>query len=109
MSKRFARRIEDFVCTHCGAGATGDGYTNHCPKCLWSAHVDVHPGDRAESCGGAMRPVAVEDKGGKRALVHRCERCGAERRCKTAPDDDLDAILAVARRASEAALGRPQR
>ncbi|MCA3245750.1 MAG: RNHCP domain-containing protein [Azospirillum sp.] len=106
MSKRFARRVEDFVCVRCGARVAGDGYTNHCPACLWSLHVDVHPGDRAESCGGAMRPVAVEDKGGKRTITHRCEKCGAERRCRTSPGDDDAALYALAREAAQAATGR---
>jgi hypothetical protein len=106
MSRRFARRVEDFVCAHCGTAVTGDGYTNHCPNCLWSLHVDVNPGDRAEKCGGAMRPIAVETKGGKRALLHRCETCGVERRCKTSPQDDANAIFALAREAAEAAIGK---
>ena len=106
MSKRFARRVEDFVCGNCGAEVTGDGYTNHCPACLWSLHVDVNPGDRAESCGGAMRPIGIETKGGKRALVHRCEKCGAERRCKTSPGDDAEALYALARASAEAVIGK---
>ena len=52
--KKFIKVKEDFVCEHCGAEVKGDGYTNHCPKCLWSKHVDVHPGDRAAECGGMM-------------------------------------------------------
>jgi hypothetical protein len=109
MSKRFARNVEDFVCAKCGTDVTGDGYTNHCPKCLWSLHVDVNPGDRAEDCGGLMRPVGVEEKGGKRALLHRCEKCGAERRCKTSPHDDAQAIYALARDAAGAAIGRTRK
>ncbi|MFA6992594.1 MAG: RNHCP domain-containing protein, partial [Candidatus Gracilibacteria bacterium] len=42
MPKRFSRTIEDFVCEKCGAKVKGDGYTNHCPKCLWSKHVDIN-------------------------------------------------------------------
>ena len=102
MSKRFQRRIEDFVCGHCGARVAGDGYTNHCPLCLWSRHVDVNPGDRAADCGGAMRPVAVEPARGGWSLTHICEICGTERRCKSAAADDRDALLAVARAAAQA-------
>jgi hypothetical protein len=106
MSKRFARTLEDFVCANCRASVAGDGYTNHCPKCLWSRHVDVNPGDRAEECGGKMRPVRVEDKGGKRTLLHVCEKCGAERRCKSSAQDDPEALYALAR---DAATGRTRR
>ncbi len=109
MSGSFTRRVEDFTCVKCGAKTRGDGYTNHCPKCLWSLHVDVAPGDRAEDCGGAMRPVGVEDKGGKRSIVHVCDKCGITRRCRTSPGDDADAIYALARSAAEGVIGRRSR
>ena len=96
MSKRFQRRSERFVCRRCGAFVAGDGYTNHCPACLWSRHVDVHPGDRRETCRGMMEPVAVIEKRGSYVLLHRCMRCGAQKRNKTADDDDFDAVLRVA-------------
>jgi hypothetical protein len=44
--RRFQRTIEDFECERCRMLVTGSGFTNHCPACLWSKHVDVHPGDR---------------------------------------------------------------
>lgn len=88
----FFRRIEDFKCEHCGAPVTGDGYTNHCPKCLWSKHVDVDPGDRASECGGMMEPVSVERDGDEWILTHRCEKCGHAKRNKMSPPDNFDAI-----------------
>ncbi|SMF53758.1 RNHCP domain-containing protein [Tistlia consotensis] len=97
MAKRFQRRVEDFVCEHCGRAVTGDGFTNHCPACLWSKHVDLDPGDRAAGCGGAMRPVAVESRARGYLITHRCERCGLEKRNRASPADDFAAILAVAR------------
>jgi len=96
-SAQFTRCIEDFTCEHCGQAVRGDGYTNHCPACLWSRHVDVHPGDRQATCGGMMEPIAVELKGGEYSLVHRCVVCGTERRNRTSPADDFEAILAIAR------------
>jgi len=92
-SRRFQRRIEAFQCLHCGADISGDGYTNHCPACLWSRHVDVHPGDRAAECKGLMEPISYEVKGGETVLLHRCVACGFERRNRTAPNDDFEAIL----------------
>jgi hypothetical protein len=94
-SRRFQRRIESFTCLHCGATIHGDGYTNHCPHCLWSRHVDVNPGDRAAPCKGPMEPIAYEVKGGETVLLHRCATCRFERRNRTAPDDSLEAILAL--------------
>ena len=84
----FTRKIENFACEQCGAHVTGNGYTNHCPACLWSKHLDESPGDRAAVCGGAMEPVAVETKGGRHTITHRCVRCVFERRQKADPSDN---------------------
>ncbi len=92
----FTRTIEDFVCGHCGAKVEGNGYTNHCPICLWSKHVDINPGDRAETCGGMMKPVAVKLDHGEYILTHRCEICGATKRNKTVKPDNFDAIISLA-------------
>lgn len=98
MTKKFQRKIEDFVCEHCGEAVQGDGFTNHCPACLWSKHVDVNPGDRAAACGGLMAPVAVEQKRGSYRVLQRCETCGHERWNKTVASDSFEAILAIARK-----------
>ncbi len=92
--KQFKRTIEDFTCQHCEAKVKGTGYTNHCPKCLWSKHVDVNPGDRAETCGGLMEPVALEkNKGEGYVLTHKCEKCSMERRNHTADNDSVEALV----------------
>lgn len=91
----FTRTIEDFTCGHCGAFVKGDGYTNHCPRCLWSTHVDIAPGDRAESCGGMMEPVALEGSTPEYVIVHRCKKCDAVRRVKVSAHDDPQALVAL--------------
>jgi hypothetical protein len=75
---------------------TGDGYTNHCPSCLWSLHVDVAPGDRAAGCGGAMRPVASERRGADWYVEHRCERCGFRRKNRIR-EDETAALIRLSR------------
>jgi len=95
MDKQFTRRIEDFECGHCGHLMVGNGYTNHCSECLWSRHVDIHPGDRAAECGGLMAPVGLEIRGGETILVHKCTKCGFVRKNKTSPDDNMDRIIAL--------------
>ena len=57
--KRFTRTIENFTCGICGTEVKGSGYTDHCPKCLWSEHVDIFPGDRKAECGGLMEPIGT--------------------------------------------------
>ncbi len=96
MSRKFQRRIEDFVCGNCGHQVQGGGYTNHCPVCLWSKHVDINPGDRAESCGGLMESVEVESKSGQYRILFRCTQCLAERWNKAAKEDDFEVILQIA-------------
>jgi len=88
----FTRQIEDFSCDRCGTHVAGDGYTNHCPKCLWSKHVDVEPGDRASDCGGMMAPTSVEREGDEWVLTHTCIACGYTKRNKMSPMDNFDAV-----------------
>ncbi|MBX7137022.1 MAG: RNHCP domain-containing protein [Oligoflexia bacterium] len=95
-SKRFQRKIENFTCAKCGLAVQGDGYTNHCPRCLVSKHVDLNPGDRAASCGGLMRAIALEIKGGKQTIIHRCDKCGEIRRNRAHKSDDSEALIALA-------------
>ena len=103
-------RNEGFLCEKCGLTVQplrNGSCRNHCPRCLWSKHVDDIPGDRASECGGTMQPVAVEQDG-KRGwmLVHRCTLCGFVRRNRTALDDpcqpdDFAALLENARFSAE--------
>lgn len=93
----FTRRVENFKCRHCGEKAVSNGYTNHCPFCLWSRHVDIDPGDRLEICRGMMEPIGVEEDGGEYYIEHRCSECGFKKRNKTAPTDDLDIVCSLIR------------
>lgn len=95
-TKRFSKNDSGFVCAACGREVLPLGYSsrNHCPFCLCSLHVDVNPGDRANECGGILRPIQVlPDARRGYVIVHRCERCGAVVRnraaheAKTQPDD----------------------
>lgn len=95
MEKKFQRNIENFFCEKCKFFVEGSGYTNHCPKCLWSKHVDINPGDRSEKCGGMMKPILVEKDGDGYDVVHKCVICGKERRNKILKTDDFDALIKV--------------
>lgn len=89
----FIKNIEDFNCLHCGFEVKGDGYTNHCPKCLWSRHVDVDPGDRKAECGGLMKPIGYID--GK--ILHKCEKCGFERKNKVDTGDNGEVLADISK------------
>lgn len=95
MSKVFQRKKEDFTCGHCGFSVMGNGYTNHCPKCLWSKHADVHPGDRASECGGMMEPFSWTMEKQVFIVMHACVKCGFVRRNKLSQGDDLDVLIAL--------------
>ena len=90
--KRFSKKDESFICAHCGKEVPPLGYTsrNHCPYCLWSIHVDINPGDRANPCRGLLRPVRTEPDPKKEfVVIHRCEKCGEIRRNKAALKGDV--------------------
>jgi hypothetical protein len=91
--QNFIRQIEDFTCEHCGALVNGTGYTNHCPECLWSKHVDNLPGDRLNPCGGLMEPVGLKLKGQEQDIIHRCVQCGETKVNKRADNDNSEAVL----------------
>ena len=94
---QFQRKIEDFVCEHCEEKVSGNGYTNHCPKCLWSKHVDVNPGDRASECDGLMKPVATEEHSGEYKILHKCVVCGYEKKNKMSENDSFDTLLLISK------------
>jgi hypothetical protein len=95
-AQKFIKQKENFICAQCGAEVLGTGYTNHCPKCLWSKHVDINPGDRAEKCGGMMEPIEIEFMAGGFDLVHQCQKCGAVKKNKADENDDAEALIALA-------------
>ncbi len=98
MSNAFQRTIEDFTCEHCGAAVSGNGYTNHCPECLWSKHVDVYPGDRAARCQGLMEPIEIVSQGSSNYIVlHRCVTCSYIKKNKLSRADNMEVAIAIVR------------
>lgn len=95
MSPKFKRKIENFVCEKCGQEVNGGGYTNHCPRCLYSKHVDIFPGDRAEKCGGLMKAISAEENGRKWSIIHKCQKCGKKQKNKISDEDDFNVVVKV--------------
>ena len=91
----FIKRKEDFVCEGCGTAVVGNGYTNHCHNCLYSKHVDINPGDRLEACGGLMRPIYVSYTQNEEYVLHKCVRCGFERKNRIQPEDSIEAMSKI--------------
>ncbi len=91
---------ESFKCVHCkafiGPTVSGGRHRNHCPRCLYSRHVDVTIGDRAAACKSSMAPVGrFERPNGEPVMVHRCLGCGLERHNRLAADDDWELFLSL--------------
>lgn len=93
--KKFTMRDEKFICEHCGAEVDELGYTarDHCPKCLYSKHVDILPGDRQNNCHGLLEPIGIEKFKDTYKIVYRCERCRKTHRNIVAKDDNMDEII----------------
>ena len=86
---------EEFICENCGKKVPKLGYScrNHCPFCLYSKHVDIEPGDRAEKCHGLLEPIGIEKNKKGYIIIFKCKKCGKIRKNKVAEDDDMDKII----------------
>ncbi len=93
--KKFQKRVEDFTCINCKKEIRGTGYTDHCPHCLYSIHVDINPGDRMAECKGVMVPVGVEKEKGRYIIYYQCLKCNYKKRVKIAEDDNLEKIISL--------------
>lgn len=95
--KKFTKKVENFICENCGKSVIGNGYTNHCPFCLYSKHVDINPGDRSCNCGGLMKPIEIQQKNGEFVILHKCIKCGFERKNKVQENDDINKIIEISK------------
>ena len=98
MTKVFSKNDEGFKCANCGKRVEKLGYTSrdHCNYCLCSLHVDVNPGDRANTCHGLLVPVSARVDGKKGYIIgYKCMLCGKQVNNKAATDDDFEQLLKV--------------
>ncbi len=93
--KTFTMRDENFVCENCGKEVSTLNYTarDHCPYCLYSKHVDINPGDRANECKGLLKPVGIEKFKDTYKILYKCTKCNNEHKNIMANDDDMDLII----------------
>jgi len=98
-----SRNIENtgFICEACGLRVqplSNGSFRNHCPRCLYSKHVDIMPGDRQSRCKGLMRPIDLLVNSKKGYLIaHKCESCEQIKVNKiavnTVQQDDFNALI----------------
>ena len=96
--KNFLKNDDSFICAVCGMVVPKLNYTSrdHCPNCLCSLHVDINPGDRANSCHGILVPVDVTINSKKGYIIkYQCEKCKQFHNNKNADDDKFSTLLKV--------------
>ena len=93
--KKFKMRNEEFICEHCGKKNNIAAKTarDHCFYCLYSKHVDINPGDRANECKGLLRPISVEKFKNTYKIIYKCEKCNQIHKNIMANDDNFDLII----------------
>lgn len=93
--KRFNMINEDFICEYCGRNVLKSDYTarDHCPYCLYSKHVDINPGDRANTCKGLLKPISLEKYRDTYKIIYRCEKCGKMHKNIVHNDDNFEKIV----------------
>lgn len=94
------RRDEAFVCVSCSAEVEVGGarVRDHCSVCLHGLHVDEVPGDRANPCGGVLKPVDFNIESRAGVVIHfRCLTCGDTMRNRAHPSDTLPAGLQLSK------------
>lgn len=93
--KTFTKNDEGFVCVNCGKSVQPLNYSSrdHCPYCLCSLHIDIFPGDRANTCKGLLVPFDLEYSQNKGYIIkYKCEKCGKTHNNKVALDDSKSQI-----------------
>lgn len=93
--KKFTKNNENFICINCGKEVEKHSTSSrdHCNFCLYSLHVDIFPGDRANTCRGVLKPVDIKTSNGKTQIVYVCEKCGEIENNIVASDDNEEEIL----------------
>ena len=74
--KNFSKLDEEFICENCGKDVKKLNYTSrdHCPYCLHSKHVDINPGDRANTCKGLLVPIEIEKFKNTYKIIYKCKK-----------------------------------
>lgn len=93
--KKFNMIDEAFICENCKKKVEKLNYTarDHCPFCLYSKHVDINPGDRANKCGGLLEPIEIEKFKDTYKIIYKCKSCGELHKNIIAKDDDINIVI----------------
>jgi hypothetical protein len=106
------QRENGFTCIQCNfpvsveREVSGVKNRNHCPRCLFSRHVDeFKAGDRKANCKSRMEPVGLTlkqtpkryggNQQGELMLIHCCKGCGKISINRIAADDDVEKLYQI--------------
>lgn len=97
--KRFNMIDETFICENCKKKVPTLKYSarDHCPYCLYSKHVDILPGDRANSCKGMLEPIKIEKFKTTYKIIYKCQKCKNIHKNIMAVDDDMNLIIELSK------------
>lgn len=97
--KNFTMRDEEFICENCGQQVLPLRYTarDHCPHCLYSKHVDIMPGDRANACKGLLKPIGIEKFKDTYKILYKCDSCNEPHKNIMAKDDSMELIIELSK------------
>lgn len=93
--KKFNMIDETFICENCNYKVEKLNYSarDHCPRCLYSKHVDINPGDRANNCKGLLEPIGIEKFKDSYKIIYKCKKCNKLHKNIIAYDDNMDIII----------------
>ncbi len=93
--KKFNMIDENFICENCGKKVLKLNYTarDHCPYCLYSKHLDINPGDRANHCKGLLKPISIEKHKNTYKIIYKCLKCNQIHKNIMAKDDNFELII----------------
>lgn len=97
--KRFNMIDESFTCENCGKTIEPLVYSarDHCPYCLFSKHVDILPGDRANECHGLLEPIKIEKFKNTYKIIYKCQKYHQTHKNIMANDDDMNIIIELSK------------
>ena len=93
--KTFNMIDKEFTCINCHKHVDKLDYSarDHCPYCLYSLHVDINPGDRANPCKGLLVPIGIEKFKNTYKIIYKCNKCNELHKNIMAKDDNYDEII----------------
>ena len=94
----FVKNDNEFICKNCGKKVEKLHYTSrdHCNHCLYSIHIDITQGERANDCLGLLVPINVlEDSKKGQVIIYKCNKCGKIIRNIVAKDDNKEEIYKI--------------